>query len=273
MTYKLIFTDIDGTLLNKDRKLSELTKEVFQQLQKNVPVVLISSRMPQAMRHLQHDLHIAHQPLICYNGGLVLLDNQVVSSTEIPLEIIKSLDQFNQRIHCHLSLYHGEDWYVPAMDQWAKREENNTQVTPEIMPNPEVIKRWEQEQKGAHKIMCMGEEEHIDLITDFLSQHFQQKLHLYRSKPTYLEIANREVSKLTAIQVLLDNHFHITLEECIAFGDNFNDFEMLKAVGRGIAVGNAKPEILQIANEITLHGKEDGVARSLQNLFGLSKPE
>lgn len=270
MTYKLILTDIDGTLLNKDRKLSELTKEVFQQLQKKVPVVLISSRMPQAMRHLQHDLHIAHQPLICYNGGLVLIDNQVVSSTEIPLEIIKNLDQFNQRINCHLSLYNGEDWYVPVMDQWAKREENNTQVSPEILSNPEVIKKWEEEGKGAHKIMCMGEEKQIDLITDFLSKNFQQKLHLYRSKPTYLEIANREVSKLTAIKILLDKHFQLTLEECVAFGDNFNDFEMLQAVGMGIAVGNAKPEILEIANEITLHGKEDGVARSLQNLFGLS---
>lgn len=270
MSYKLIFTDIDGTLLNKDRKLSELTKKVFQQLQKDVPVVLISSRMPQAMRHLQQDLHIAHQPLICYNGGLVLIDNKMVSSTEIPLSIIKSLHDFNQKIECHLSLYNGEDWYVPAMDQWAEREENNTQVSPEVLTNSLVLQKWEKEGKGAHKIMCMGEEEHIDLITDFLSKNFKEELHLYRSKPTYLEIANREVSKLTAIRILLRRHFNNSLEECIAFGDNFNDYEMLKAVGMGIAVGNAKPEILKIAKEITHHGKEDGVARSLQKLFGLS---
>ena len=43
MSYKIIFSDIDGTLLNKDRELSELTISVFQQLQKEVPVVLISS--------------------------------------------------------------------------------------------------------------------------------------------------------------------------------------------------------------------------------------
>ncbi len=270
MIYKLIFTDIDGTLLNKDRQLSELTKEVFQQLQKSVPVVLISSRMPQAMRHLQHDLHIAHQPLICYNGGLVLIDNKMVSSTEIPLSIIQSLHEFNREINCHLSLYNGVDWYVPAMDQWAKREENNTQVTPEVLSNSMVIKKWEKEDKGAHKIMCMGEEEHIDQITDYLSKNFQKELHLYRSKPTYLEIANRKVSKLTAIKILLKDHFKSSLKECIAFGDNYNDYEMLQAVGMGIAVGNAKPEILEIANQITHHGKEDGVARSLRKLFDLS---
>lgn len=270
MTYKLIFTDIDGTLLNKDRKLSELTKEVFQQLQKQVPVVLISSRMPQAMRHLQHDLHISHQPLICYNGGLVIIDDQTVSSTEIPLHIIESLHDFNQGINCHLSLYNSEEWYVPKMDQWAKREENNTQVTPVVLSNQKVIEKWKAENKGAHKIMCMGEEQEIDGITDFLTRNFQDELHLYRSKPTYLEIANRKVSKLTAIKILLERHFNLELENCLAFGDNYNDYEMLKAVGMGVAVGNAKPEILEIANEITHHGKEDGVAISLQKLFGLS---
>jgi Cof subfamily protein (haloacid dehalogenase superfamily) len=270
MPYNLIFTDIDGTLLNSDRKLSKLTKEVFQQLQKSVPIVLISSRMPQAMRHLQYDLHIAHQPLICYNGGLVLIDNKAVSSTEIPLTIIKDLHDLNQDINCHLSLYNNEEWYVPAMDQWAIREENNTRVRPEVLPTSEVILKWAQEGKGAHKIMCMGEEEHINLITDFLSNKFQQELHLYRSKPTYLEIANRKVSKLTAIEILLNNHFQSDLKECVAFGDNFNDYEMLRAVGMGIAVGNAKPEILEIANEITHHGQEDGVAKSLKKLFELS---
>lgn len=270
MTYKIVFTDIDGTLLNKDRQLSNLTKTVIRELQKNVPVVLISSRMPQAMWHLQNDLHISHQPLICYNGGLVLIDNKVVSSTTIPTSILEDLVDFNRGIGCHISLYHGEDWYVPEDDYWAKREANNTQVQPAVRQNEAVIRQWKDSQKGAHKVMCMGEEAHIDQITRFLSEKHQAKLHLYRSKPTYLEIASKEVSKLSAIRILLDQHFHYSLKESIAFGDNYNDYEMLKAVGRGIAVGNAKPEILEIANEITHHGKEDGVARSLQKLFHLS---
>lgn len=270
MTHKIIFSDIDGTLLNKDRQLSELTKEVIRELQTKVPVVLISSRMPEAMRHLQHELHISHQPLICYNGGLILIDDKPVSSTQISLDILKDLHKFNASLKCHLSLYHGEEWFVPSMDHWAKREESNTRVTPAVMPNEDVIIKWEKENKGAHKIMCMGEEEHIDKIVDHLTKNFGKELHLYRSKPTYLEVANREVSKLTAIKFLLEQHFHFSLEEAIAFGDNYNDYEMLKAVGMGIAVGNAKPEILEIANEITHHGKEDGVAKSLQKLFNLS---
>lgn len=270
MSYKIIFTDIDGTLLNQERELSELTINVFQQLQKEVPVILISSRMPQAMRHLQEQLQISHQPLICYNGGLVLVEGKVVSSTEIPLPILEKLISFNEKIKCHLSLYHNEDWYVPSMDFWALREENNTKVTPVVASLAEVLEKWKLEKKGAHKIMCMGEEAHIDAIVSFLEENFGDYLHLYRSKPTYLEIANKEVSKLTAINILLQDVFHLDLKDSIAFGDNYNDFEMLKAVGMGIAVGNAKPEILEIAKEITFHGKEDGVARSLQKLFNLS---
>lgn len=270
MPYKIIFTDIDGTLLNKDRELSPLTIEVFRELQKEVPVVLISSRMPQAMTHLQRQLHIEHQPLICYNGGLILIDGKVVSSTEIPFSVMQGLVNFNTRNKTHISFYHNQEWFVPQMDHWAKREENNTKVAPTVLEPMQVISQWEKQGKGAHKLMCMGPEEEIDEIVDFLSGSAGHQLHLYRSKPTYLEVASRMVSKLTAIHVVLETHFGLKLEEAIAFGDNFNDYEMLKAVGMGIAVGNAKPEILEIAQEITFHGKEDGVARSLQKLFRLS---
>ncbi|MGB7841775.1 MAG: Cof-type HAD-IIB family hydrolase [Salinimicrobium sp.] len=268
--YKIVFSDIDGTLLNKDRLLSPLTKEVFQKLQEQVPVVLISSRMPQAMRHLQEELHISRQPLICYNGGLILIDGKEISSTEIPLDTLKKLNSFNEEFDVHLSLYHSEEWYVPQMDHWAKREENNTQVTPEVLSAEEVIKKWEKENKSAHKIMCMGDEEKIDHIVAFLSKEYKDELHLYRSKPTYLEIANKKVSKLTAINILLKQHFKLPIEKAIAFGDNHNDHEMISAVGMGVAVENAKPEILEIAKEVTQAGHEDGVAKSLQKLFGLS---
>lgn len=270
MTYKIVFSDIDGTLLNRDRELSPLTLKVIRELQKQVPVVLISSRMPQAMQHLQEELHISHQPLICYNGGQIIFNGKTISSTEIPWEIIRDLNSFNRTLNCHLSLFNDTDWFVPAMDFWAKREQNNTKVTPEVKPVDEVLKEWKKSEKGAHKIQCMGEPDRIDSLENYLLTNYGHQLHLYRSKETYLEIANKEVSKLTAIKVLLDFHFRLSLEESIAFGDNHNDYEMLQAAGLGIAVGNAKPQILEIAKEVTSHGNEDGVAISLQKLFNLS---
>ena len=267
MNYKIVFSDIDGTLLNHDRELSPATISTIKELKNKLPFVLISARMPAAMRHLQTDLAIENQPIICYNGGLILVDGQVVSSTEIPLNTVESLSDFNKNMNCHLSLYNSDEWYVPQYDQWAAREENNTKVKPELRSNFEVISEWKQENKGAHKIMAMGDEAHIDAIKNYLSEEFPNQLHLYRSKSTYLEIANKEISKLTAIKFLLDNHFKIKTEETIAFGDNYNDVEMIKGVGMGVAVGNARKEVLEVANIVTQSGKEDGVANSLKELF------
>lgn len=266
--FKIIFSDIDGTLLNAERDLSEYTVETIKKLSKiDIPFILISSRMPAAMRHLQKKMDIEHLPLISYNGGLIVVNGKPVSSTEIPIEILAKLHNFNRIHDVHLSLFHHDEWYVPRDDFWTQREINNTKVQPTFENNENVIKKWSKEQKGAHKIMAMGEEEKIDAIKKFLLDNFPDQLHLYRSKPTYLEIAPRAISKLTAVQHLLDNHFRLPLSQSMAFGDNYNDVEMIKGVGMGIAVGNAKPEVLEIAHMVTTPGKEDGVAKSINELL------
>ncbi|GAA4319125.1 fructose-phosphate phosphohydrolase SppA [Pontixanthobacter gangjinensis] len=266
--FKIIFSDIDGTLLNAERDLSEYTIKTIKKLNNsNIPFILISSRMPAAMRHLQKKMDIEHLPLISYNGGLIIADGKTTSSTEIPLEILEDLHDYNLDHDVHLSLFHNDEWYVPRDDFWTRREINNTKVQPEFHENKVVIQKWKEEEKGAHKIMAMGEEEKIDSIFSFLKNKYPEQLHLYRSKPTYIEIAPKAISKLTAVNHLLENHFKIPLSQSMAFGDNYNDIEMLRGVGMGIAVGNAKPEVLEVAHMVTAPGKEDGVAKSISDLL------
>lgn len=267
MDYKIVFSDIDGTLLNKDRELSPATITEIKKLKNKIPFILVSARMPAAMRHLQNELDIEELPLICYNGGLILVNNKIVSSTEIPVDIAEDLSSLNSGINCHISLYHQDEWYVPSMDAWALREQNNTKVEPEIKFHAAVIKKWRSEQKGAHKIMAMGEESQIDQIRDYLAETYPDQLHLYRSKNTYLEITPKSISKYTSIELLLRRHFDITPGEAIAFGDNYNDVEMLRNIGYGVAVGNARPEALKVAKLIAETSIDDGVARSLKQLF------
>ncbi|MEW7280439.1 Cof-type HAD-IIB family hydrolase [Aquimarina sp. 2201CG1-2-11] len=260
MPHRIVFSDIDGTLLNVHRELSEYTISEIKRIKDTVPVVLISSRMPSAMIHLQDELNIRNQPIICYNGGLILVEGKPVHSTFIAPNIIASIDTFNSNQQFHMSLYHNDDWFVPEMDFWANREATNTKVSPVVKPTKHTIDDWENQQKGAHKIMCMGEEAHINDLFIYLKDTFDDALHLYRSKPTYIEIAHKDISKLTAIDFLLKTHFDIPISEAVAFGDNYNDIAMLKAAGTGVAVANAKPEVKDIADIVTLSGKEDGVA-------------
>ena len=266
---KIIFTDIDGTLLNKERETSTGLRNAVQRInQKEIPLILISSRMPSAMYHIQEDLKIQNKPLICYNGGLVLADGKCLHSCEIPVSTIEKLAELNTDKTIHISLYNEDNWYVEEMDYWAKREQNNTKVTPSVKSIEAVITDWKKEEKGAHKIMCMGAKEGIDKLVKGLETHFGESLHLYRSKDTYLEIANKEISKLTGINTLLTNQYPtLSLENCIAFGDNYNDIEMLDAVKVGVAVENAKPEVLEVANVVTASNHADGVAKSLGEYF------
>lgn len=266
MSLKIAFTDIDGTLLNKERVPSEsLKKEVARITDQNIPFVLISSRMPSAMYHIQEDLKIKNTPIICYNGGLVLVDDKCVHSTEIPVETVETIAQINSEKKFHISLYNQDDWYVEEMDFWANREENNTKVTPTVKPIEEVIEDWSKTKKGAHKIMCMGPKEELDILFDTLTKTHANKLHLYRSKDTYIEIANKEISKLTGIKTLLNNKYpELGLDNCIAFGDNYNDIEMLEAVKMGVAVKNAKDEVLKIADDISDTNHNDGVAKAIE---------
>ena len=90
MSYQLICTDIDGTLLNKDR---ELSKETIAQVQRvaPIPMVLISSRMPKGMRHLQKQFGNENEPLIAYNGGLILDDEKILQSTFIKNAVLEKI--------------------------------------------------------------------------------------------------------------------------------------------------------------------------------------
>lgn len=170
MSIRIIFSDIDGTLLNNQRVLSSKTISIFKKLKKEIPIILISARMPKAMRHLQAMGNIETNPIIAYNGGLILVNDKVVHSTEIPNDVTKKITQFNPKIH--FSLYHNDDWYVPQKDYWALREINNTKVEATVLPNKDVLNLWSTKHIGAHKIMCMGNIDDIDRLYTYLEKEY-----------------------------------------------------------------------------------------------------
>lgn len=267
MPYKLVCSDIDGTLLNKDRELSPATIEQVQRISP-IPFVLISSRMPAGMRHLQKQFGNESTPMVAYNGGLILDNERVLHSCFINNDILETIIEKSEGTDIHLSLFYGDEWYVPSMDYWAKREENNTKVTPEIMANTDVLNKWRSEEKGAHKIMAMGPDYEIEELYNTLEEVFPEEIHLYRSKDTYIEISHKSISKKTAIDTLLETCYpELSMKDVVAFGDNYNDIEMLQAVGLGVAMGNAKDEVITIADSVTESNKHDGVAIALGGIF------
>lgn len=268
MKIKAFCSDVDGTLLNSERDLSPRLKAIIGKLQADFPVILASSRMPNAMRHLIKDLGKADQPLVSYNGGYVLsASGEVLDSVSIPLELVGKILSLTKNSEIHVSLYQGENWYEEKDDYWSQREIRNTKTSCIWMPAPEVINLWSKDNSGAHKVMCMGDSQEISWLFGELHFEHSKDLHLYRSNDNYLEIAPKSISKATGLKKILEHSFDFGMESVIAFGDNYNDIDLLQSVGLGVAVANARPEVKAVANEITLHNKEDGVAVTLEKLF------
>lgn len=268
---RAIFTDVDGTLLNGDRQLSSRTIRAIRSVAASVTVVLASSRMPAAMRHLQTELGIEEHPLLCYNGGYVLSSGrakQVYASHVIPLDICRGIVANTDHTRIHISLYHADNWYARQLDRWTEKEQRVTKVAPQIRSFDDVLSLWAQTDAGAHKIMCMGDESDIADLYAWLDITYGHHIHVYRSRPTYLELATREVSKATGMSLIM-RHLHGDDGDVLAFGDNYNDVEMLRQAGIGVAVANAIQEAKDAADEITGAGREDGVAICIEKYFGL----
>lgn len=261
-------TDIDGTLLDNRRELSPATISAIGAIKDLMPVILASSRMPSAMRHLQQELGILQHPLICYNGGYVLKYHAdiptVLYSAVIDVSIVAEILNITATTSVHVSLYHEDQWYAPRYDEWTRREATITKVSPQIKAGPEVLIDWQHSGKGAHKVMIMGDASEISVIERTLRSRFRHDVHVYHSKSTYLEIAPKVISKASALGLLLNRWYNIALERVIAFGDNYNDIEMLQAVGLGIAVENARDEVKSVAKKITLDSKQNGVAEAIR---------
>jgi Cof subfamily protein (haloacid dehalogenase superfamily) len=272
MDFKVVCTDIDGTLLDTRRELSDFSIETFRSLPANVRVILASSRMPSAMTHLQKELGKMNSPLICYNGALVLhfpdgASRTILHSVVIPVDVCEKIVRLSLRTDIHVSLYYEDEWYAPEWDHWSEREATITKVTPLIRPLADVLSMWRGNGSGGHKVMCMGPEQEIDVMENELRAAFANDIHIYRSRPTYLELAPGSVSKGSALKLLLERTSEIAMDDVIAFGDNYNDIELLQMAGRGVAVRNARQDVIAIADEITLDSKADGVATTLKRLM------
>ena len=264
---QLICSDIDGTLLDKNRALSSKTKAVFSILKEVYPILLISSRMPKSLRQLQAELGIQKDPIIAYNGSLIQWEEQTLFSQEIPFPLVEKIVKYVAGTSIHLSLYHKDQWVVPADDYWAKREARNTKVNPSIAPLTATLTTWKKREISAHKIMCMGEEEEIDLLYQQLQLH-QHEINAYRSKNTYIEVSHIEQDKASALSLILQKKYPENLmENVVAFGDNYNDITLLENVGLGVAVANAKEEVLKKANTVCKANIEDGVALFLEEFL------
>ena len=262
---KIIFVDIDGTLVTSDKIVTENTKKaIARAVEKGIYIVLISGR-DSFHTILKSKEAYASNIIIACNGAEIYdyHNDKLIFIDKIPSEKVKTILDFcdNNGIELLAKSINGrfvnkfvsekEEEKVLGKNLETVEGYNNINFTQLVMisNNQEVIK------KSVDLISELGL-----VITNYSSSFLEQKpVNRYR-----LDINNSNINKQTAVTKLLE-YLNINKEDSMCFGDFVNDIGMFEAVGFKVAMGNACDELKEKADFVTKTNNEDGIAYVLDN--------
>ena len=248
---RIVFSDIDGTLLTDDKRVTEKTEQAVKGLvQQGIPFVLVSARMPEAIYPITEAMGVKI-PLISYSGALVLTEEgETLYSLTMKAEHAAA---FLEAVEAHfpqatVNYYAGHHWYV--------KDTSDPRVALEMKITGAVAERRSfadclTEGTLPHKILLMMEPADCERAERELQA-------LFPALNILLEIMDASVNKASGIEVML-KHFGLEASDALSFGDNYNDLEMLRYTGASVAMGNAPQPVKAAAGEVTTSNEEDGI--------------
>lgn len=266
---KIIFSDIDGTFLKVDKTTPELhAKAIKSVIDKGLKFVFVSARMPEAIYPITDALGLPHTPVISYSGGLVLTETEeVIFDKKISADDAKAILAEIKRTWQDISIsyYTGRRWVTEKMDERIQREIENTGAPVELGNFDALLN----ENLLPNKIFIRCEPPTCEEMERELGKKFPA-LNIVRSAPYLLEIIDKSVSKATGIEILL-KHYGFTVDEAIAFGDNYNDIEMLNYIPQSVAMANAPDDVKKLAAFVTDSNEDSGIYTYLTKLGIIDK--
>jgi Cof subfamily protein (haloacid dehalogenase superfamily) len=260
---ELLLSDVDGTLVRKDKSLATSTVDAVHALHDaGVHFAVTSGRPPRGMQMLIEPLHLK-APLAGFNGGLVVepdlsvVDERLVAEALVPraVQLMRSHD-------LSVWLYPGEDWLVLDRDGPHVERESHT-----VQFEPTVVDSFEGVTTGVAKIVGVSDDfdavaaaeaaAHDDLGTDVSAS---------RSQPYYLDITHPRANKGFVVQFLAER-YGLASDEIATIGDMPNDVLMFAHSGVSIAMGNAHREVQRAARSVTSSNEEDGFAKAVEKFI------
>jgi len=260
MSYKLIAIDIDDTLLNDDIIVTEATKKALKRaIDAGVTVTLATGRMYASAQKIANQIKL-NVPIITYQGALVktLLDGKVLYERSVPADAARKLLAYTKEHNLHLQLYVDDVLYGTEDNAKIQAYSKLVNIPYVVEPNFELLI-----DKPNHKMLIIDEPEVLDEHIVVLQELLGDQLHITKSKAHYLEFMHKEGTKGHALQFMAE-HIGCTMEQTIGIGDAWNDREMIQVAGLGVAMGNAVPQLKELADYITLSNNEDGVAHVIE---------
>lgn len=255
--FRLIATDLDGTLLNTVGEVSERSRATLVGVQAaGGVVVLITGRPSRMVLPMAGDLGLGGH-VICSNGAAIhrLSDGGAEALFAVPPEVLRRAVPLLRSACPDLGL--ALEWGTDMQAEVAYRAAPDSvgDVLDLLADGPPVLKVIARSASLSPLDLC-------DLINDCCGQ----ELHASTSGAPFAEIAARGVHKSAALSRLCAA-LGIQAAEVIAFGDAPNDLPLLAWAGRGVAVANADAGVKALASELTLSNDQGGVAAVLERLL------
>lgn len=267
---KAVFIDIDGTLIKSDHSISEATRLAIKKLkEKNILVVLVSARPLHGIIPIAEEVGLSESPIASLNGSYIVNDGKVIFESAINVSLINELDKYLPLYNPTIIYYQQMQWFTQANNELIVKEQKITNTSIIVQAFDITLKKWQEENSGPNKILIISEAAIINKIQTHLKNVFANRLNISTSKPTYLELMNKDASKENAVK-FISEYYDIKRDDVIAIGDNFNDIDMISFAGTGIAMGNAPAEVKQFADYVTDTNNNDGVAKALTKFFDLN---
>jgi Cof subfamily protein (haloacid dehalogenase superfamily) len=262
---RLVAIDLDDTLLRSDLTISERTVAVLRQVRaRGVVVTLSTGRMFSSARPFAERLEF-DVPLITYGGALVKNagTGEVLYNRPLEPEVARLVIRFarERKVQLNFYLLNGDDdeLYAELITPWGESYGRFSQVPFRQVPDLEALL----EDGNPLKLLLIDDEPAADRCLLELRELLGERVHLAKSKPRFVEVDHPEATKGRALQELAA-WMQVDRSQILAVGDNYNDIEMLKFAGLGIAVANAPPEVQRLAGHVTASNDQDGVAQALE---------
>lgn len=258
---KILFFDIDGTLTNEKTGLIPLsTKQAIKKAQENGHLVFVNTGRPRSSIE-KKIIDLNPDGYVCGCGSYIEYHHQVLLKSELSKTQCKEIVNVLKENHISAVL---EGW------QYLYFEANNIHpIIDEIKKNYQevgfdVSKNWDDEDLQFDKLTCwLNKDSKAQPFLDYMHQSFN----VIERGVSFYECIQKEYSKATAIQFLLD-YFNLNLDDAYAFGDSTNDLSMLCYVKHSVGMKESHPDVLKSVSYITKDVDDHGIEYALKH-FGI----
>ena len=259
MEYRMIFSDMDGTLLESDTQISEKNKKAIASvIEKGIEFTIATGRGIFGVKPFLKELNLIGRKgyVVCQNGGTVynLTDMSLsISHTFLP-ETIKKTVLFARTLDLEINYYDNHSFI-------AERITEGTKAYCEVMGVKINLLEEPLNYEGTFtKALISGNHEKLLLVQEIIKETTHGEIDSFFSNDIYLEVVKHGVNKGNSM-VEISKQSGIPLEQIIAVGDGGNDISMIEKAGLGIAVANASENVKEIADVVLEKShNEDAIA-------------